>query len=1683
MQKLFFKHKLWLILGLVVVALVSITAKLVLFRSDKQSKTITADGGGNPLQPFPGPKDTGPPGVPATSTDSIPGKTTATPARKTIRWVFATPLIVTSDKPESPEAVLALDQLIARYQTLGGQENLETAGAIEAYLVRFPLSPYAVSLWQEKAAIEWRHGSFTDSLASHKAAWEAGKDKKDIDEKRLAETGLSELLLNLSRMGKTAELRKYVESLATRALGGTAQEAMLRAKETLWFLENKAEQNVFCGFTAANNVCVPHGKKPIFPDVHSEEEMRIFIANGLSLFELRAHSHESDGDLRILKRTAPASDLPVPSIIHWKFDHYSAITERSGDKYRVKDEHLKYDAWVTAETLQRDTTGYVLASAATLIPTGYTEISDEEAKSVFGRHCTHARDDEGDDPPTDDCGGDQPMARHRFRLMNPGLEIVDTPTSYRPAYGPDVSFKLEFDQRSTVIPDLQQHGNFGPRWTYDHLGYVNLVGTGTPSSSVRVVFGNGNYYSYSYSTANGTYTPKDPSRPHLHYMAAGAGGPGFRLLYKDGQEWQYTQPNSATPTRYHLTAIKDPHGNTKTFAYDASLRLISISDALSQVTSISYAPEAGDEVASDTKKIRRITDPFGRSSRFKYTSAGQLRQIIDPVGIVSEFGYAAGGDFVNSLTTPYGTTSFSWGELPGINEEPGRFIEATDPYGDKERVEANDFANYPANGDDPNPAPSSVMVAGQAVPFYPKNDNLFYRNTFHWDKLQTKYYPGDYSKATIYNWKAENSVITGVLSSMVKPLEGRVWFNYPGQTNADALGTHPVPSKTVRAVEKPDGTPAWSMTQQEFDPLFGKVRRTVDQLGRETLYEYNDDGNVPGAVKGMDLTAMKVKQAGAFVAVARFSNFINHMPQTVTDAAGQVTQYQYHGTGQIAAITNAKNETTTFTYYAADAAGKQRKGRLWQVNGALPGDSDVVTFDYDSAGNTAQVTGPDGYYLRFAYDAIARITRVTFPDESYSETTYSRLDPLTSRDRLGRITNYVYNKLGQLESVTDPANRTLRYNWCKCGDLRQLIDAMGRTTTWRHDAGGRVTAKEYADGSKIVYGYEPFSGRLRSITDEKGQVKTNLYNLDDTLAGITYANEQHETPDVAFTYEADIRRLASMVDGVGTTTYVYNPLASAMLGAGKLVSLDGPLSDDTLTYSYDELGRRISYAINGVGETRAFDALGRLITVTNPLGIFGYTYAGATGRMSTVTYPNGMTCQYNYHPVTGDFRLKDIIHTISEGTLLYRHNYEYNAVGNITRWTQSAPQTGLNRSWLCGYDAANQLTSVTSQDPNTLVAQATGQYAYSYDQAGNRLTETIDSVTSRGTYNSLNQLTGIAKEGVSSAESDQIYEWDGEDRLSAITYPETNARTEFKYDGYGRRVSIVEKRANVVEESRSFIWEGTKLVETRDAASNSIQMRNFSRGIQSSATGTSSIWMFAKDQLGSVRAAVEIGGVSKIIDFDPWGRRSTDGNQEEELNLGFTGHWLHEPSGMTMAPFRTFNSDTGRWLSRDPIEEGAGTNLYAYVSNSPLNDFDSLGLCGMWDDPYYWAYQGLYIACELNIFCSPYAEITDLYDERFVSEEARTLGFYMGFLKPLRAKAFVGNNPFNPKLGRYRNKKTGRFTKGDDVRKAERESLGNPPRGPKDRGEDNRGDCGCPPDRKPAPPMQYPDYGYPFGTA
>jgi len=287
----------------------------------------------------------------------------------------------------------------------------------------------------------------------------------------------------------------------------------------------------------------------------------------------------------------------------------------------------------------------------------------------------------------------------------------------------------------------------------------------------------------------------------------------------------------------------------------------------------------------------------------------------------------------------------------------------------------------------------------------------------------------------------------------------------------------------------------------------------------------------------------------------------------------------------------------------------------------------------------------------------------------------------------------------------------------------------------------------------------------------------------------------------------------------GTTHYEYYP--AGVLGAGKQYQVIGPFTNSTITYVYDQLGRVTSQDINGAPMTTHYDSLGRVDLTGNSIGSFDRAYDGVTTRLKTMNYRASQggaifqTSSYDYFGNDNDRRLQRIKHTKASSAVLSQHEYDYDPEGQIQDWSETLGSGETD--WALSYDDAKQLTGVTVGDPR----HDHQEFSYQYDAAGNRLLAAVHTIYvhhSGGgeldriyTANNLNQLDSIASAASPGFESsnpvaitydtngnmtfdgsNQTFEWDGADRLAAINYLDTGGRTEFAYDGLGRRVKITE---------------------------------------------------------------------------------------------------------------------------------------------------------------------------------------------------------------------------------------------------------------------------------------------------
>ena len=102
-----------------------------------------------------------------------------------------------------------------------------------------------------------------------------------------------------------------------------------------------------------------------------------------------------------------------------------------------------------------------------------------------------------------------------------------------------------------------------------------------------------------------------------------------------------------------------------------------------------------------------------------------------------------------------------------------------------------------------------------------------------------------------------------------------------------------------------------------------------------------------------------------------------------------------------------------------------------------------------------------------------------------------------------------------------------------------------------------------------------------------------------------------------------------------------------------------------------------------------------------------------------------------------------------------------------------------------------------------------------------------------------------------------------------------------------------------------------------------------------------------KDHLGSIHNNIGINSnfVYTSFFYNPYGRSyrsSQTGTNPDDLR--YAGMFYLPEQELYFTRYRAYDASTGRWLSRDPIAEQGGINLYGYVGGNPVNFNDPLGL-------------------------------------------------------------------------------------------------------------------------------------------
>ncbi|MBQ7590292.1 MAG: RHS repeat protein [Verrucomicrobia bacterium] len=634
------------------------------------------------------------------------------------------------------------------------------------------------------------------------------------------------------------------------------------------------------------------------------------------------------------------------------------------------------------------------------------------------------------------------------------------------------------------------------------------------------------------------------------------------------------------------------------------------------------------------------------------------------------------------------------------------------------------------------------------------------------------------------------------------------------------------------------------------------------------------------------------------------------------DANGGIvtqTSYGYDSYGRQNTITDLRNGTTTVTYDAAD--------RVVTTTNPL---SLSTTNHYDILGRVWKVDYPDGGSLTNVYDTKGNLAL------SYG----SRQFPV----------GYGYDRLGRVTSMT---------NWT------EYPGSGARVTTWTYSNRGFLERKTCPNQDCVAYTYTP-GGRV-----EKKMIQTpfgtgftnhviNLYNYNTAgdLKSVSYSSWL--TPGITNTYNR-LGLLENIVQGTNTTTRSYDH-------AGQLLSetyTGGTLNGFSVNYSYDSLMRLSQLRVPGVlTNTCSYDTAGRVSSLSNGNYSAQYSYITNSPLISSVTHKQGSTARLTvamgYDQLN---RMTNITSTPSGSTNVFAYTSLYNAVNQRTKTTLAD-----DSYWDYTYDDLGQVTSGRRYTADG-VQITSRQSVYDLDEIGNRVTSSTPGYVPY-TVNDDNQYTIMRDVSLTYDVAGNVntyaswtYSWDNENRLIQVV--STSKLIKFSYDTQGRRI---EKKVwnnttgtGTPATYLKYLYDGWNLIAELNGKSSDAVVRTYSWGPEAQGEpGTlrmiadnNGVYFPAYDPNGNVMGLVKAsdGTVCAQYEYLPYGEQVTaTGTMAGSNPIRFSTKYYDTEARLYYYGYRYYSPDMGRWLSRDPIEEQGGLNLYGFVNNDPVNGHDMLGL-------------------------------------------------------------------------------------------------------------------------------------------
>jgi RHS repeat-associated protein len=573
----------------------------------------------------------------------------------------------------------------------------------------------------------------------------------------------------------------------------------------------------------------------------------------------------------------------------------------------------------------------------------------------------------------------------------------------------------------------------------------------------------------------------------------------------------------------------------------------------------------------------------------------------------------------------------------------------------------------------------------------------------------------------------------------------------------------------------------------------GRLETITDPASRKITLTYNGEGLIESAKDPIGHVVKYAYEGGNLASVTepgeteprwRFKYDGSHQLTELTDGRGGKTINEYNGAHQVVSQTDPLKHVLSFEYepfetkitnHATGSVTDEHFTSSYEpvsiTRGFGTASASTESFSYDSAGNVLSSTDGNGHTSKYTYDASSNRTSLLDADKNETKWTFNATHDVETtttpngetttieRDTHGnaikvsrpapgsktQVTKYKYATHGELESATDPLERTCKYEYNANGDRTAELDPEGDKRTWGYDG------DSYQTSSVSPRGHVAGAKESSFTTSIERDAQERAIKVTDALKHVT-----------KYAYDANGNLETETDPLLNLTTYTYD-------ADNRPTAVKEPNATVTET-EYDGAGRMIAQSDGNKHTTKYVrNILGEVTEVTDPLGRKTLKEYDAAGNLTKLTDAAKRTTKYSFDPAN---RLTEVDYS-SEATPDVK--YEYDADGSRTKMVDGTGTTKYTYDQLdrltetkdghgdvvgYEYDLANEQTKITYPSGKSV--------SRAYDKAG-RLESVTDWLehTSKFAYDADSDLTATTFPA-STGNVDQ-YAYENNDAMESVT--------------------------------------------------------------------------------------------------------------------------------------------------------------------------------------------------------------------------------------------------------------------------------------------------------------------------